>query len=155
MNTIPQDVIDSVRAASPIEKVIAEYVALRRAGANYKCTCPFHADNNASLMVSPTKEIWKCFGCGKGGNVFSFLQEHEGISFPEAVRILATRAGIKMPEAKLSDEELEKQRKRESLESALSFARDAYRSLVTEPAAEEFLASRKISAETQIGRAHV
>lgn len=117
MNTIPQDVIDSVRAASPIEKVVAEYVALRRAGANYKCTCPFHADNNASLMVSPTKEIWKCFGCGKGGNVFSFLQEHEGIPFPEAVRILATRAGIKMPEAKLSDEELERQRKRESLEA--------------------------------------
>ncbi|DBA55694.1 TPA_asm: DNA primase [Porphyromonas phage phage022a_WW2931] len=148
MSTIPQDVIDSVRAASPIETVIAEYVALRRAGANYKCTCPFHADNNASLMVSPGKEIWKCFGCGKGGNVFTFLQEHEGISFPEAVRILATRAGIKIPEAKLSDEELERQRKRESLESALSFARDAYRSLVTDPSAEEFLASRKISAET-------
>lgn len=148
MSTIPQDVIDSVRAASPIEKVIAEYVALRRAGANYKCTCPFHADNNASLMVSPTKEIWKCFGCGKGGNVFSFLQEHEGIPFPEAVRILATRAGIKMPEAKLSDEDLERQRKRESLEAALSFARDTYRSLVTDPSAEEFLASRKISTET-------
>lgn len=148
MNTIPQDVIDSVRAASPIEKVIAEYVALRRAGANYKCTCPFHADNNASLMVSPSKEIWKCFGCGKGGNVFSFLQEHEGIPFPEAVRILATRAGIKMPVAKLTDEELERQRKRESLEAALSFARDSYRSLVTDPSAEEFLASRKISAET-------
>lgn len=148
MNTIPQGVIDSVRAASPIEKVIAEYVALRRAGANYKCTCPFHADNNASLMVSPGKEIWKCFGCGKGGNVFSFLQEHEGISFPEAVRILASRSGIKMPETKLSDEELERQRKRESLEAALSFARDTYRSLVAEPSAEEFLASRKISAET-------
>ena len=144
---IPQEIIDSVRAASNIEKVISEYVSLRRAGANYKCTCPFHADNNASLMVSPSKDIWKCFGCGEGGNVFKFVQKFEDISFHEAVKKLAERAGIKMPEAKLTEDELKKQRKRESLEVALTFARDSYRGCMADPAAEEFATARSIPSE--------
>ncbi|SJL32994.1 DNA primase [Porphyromonas phage phage019b_ATCC49417] len=144
---IPQEIIDAVRAASPIEKVIAEYLPLRRAAGNYKCNCPFHADSNASLMVSPAKDIWKCFGCGVGGNVFKFVEAHEGITFPEAVKLLAQRAGIKIPEPELSDDERAKQRRRESLEVALTFARDTYRGCMAEKEAEEFLATRKIPQE--------
>ncbi|ATS06032.1 hypothetical protein CS387_02965 [Porphyromonas gingivalis] len=141
---IPEEVIEKVRSAFQIEKVIGEFIPLRRAGVNYKCNCPFHKDSNASFTVSPAKDMWKCFGCGEGGNVFTFVQKHEGITFPEAVRLLADRAGIRIPEPEMSDEERAQQRKRQSMEVALNFARDTYRGNIAEPEAEAFLTTRGI-----------
>lgn len=95
---IDNQIIDQVRSANNIVHVIQDYIPLKKAGSNWRGLCPFHQDTNPSLNVSETKQIFKCFACGKGGNAFTFLQEYEKISFIEAVRKLATRAGISLPE---------------------------------------------------------
>lgn len=92
-----QNLLDDIRSASNIVDVIGEYVPLKRSGANYMAPCPFHNETKPSFMVSPRLQIFKCFGCGKGGNVFTFLMEYEKITFNEAVRKLAERAGIALP----------------------------------------------------------
>ncbi|MBS3741787.1 MAG: DNA primase [Candidatus Cloacimonetes bacterium] len=93
-----QQTIDKVREANNIVDVINSYVPLKKSGANFKTRCPFHDEKTPSFIVSPSKQIYKCFGCGKGGNVFTFLMEYEKITFPEAVQKLAQRAHIKLPE---------------------------------------------------------
>jgi len=92
-----QNLLDDIRSANSIVDVIGDYLPLRRSGANYSAPCPFHSETQASFMVSPRLQIFKCFGCGKGGNVFTFLMEYEKITFNEAVQKLADRAGIKLP----------------------------------------------------------
>ena len=97
-----EEQIEEVRRANDIVDVIKEYVPLKRAGKDFKALCPFHSEKTASFQVSPSKQIFKCFGCGKGGNVFSFVMATERLEFPEAVEHLARRAGIqleKRPEA--------------------------------------------------------
>jgi len=86
--------IDRVRQANPVESVIGERVRLRKSGKNLKGLCPFHNEKTPSFTVSPDKGFFHCFGCGKGGNVFTFVMEYEGVSFPEAVESLAHRAGL-------------------------------------------------------------
>lgn len=98
MPRIPEEIIDQVRQATDIVAVISEHLPLKRAGQNYRCLCPFHQEKTPSFNVNPQKQIWHCFGCGKGGNVFTFLTEYEKISFAEAVRTLAQKAGIRIPE---------------------------------------------------------
>jgi len=98
MPRIPDEIIDEVRQATDIVAVISEHLPLKRAGQNYRCLCPFHQEKTPSFNVNPQKQIWHCFGCGKGGNVFTFLTEYEKVSFAEAVRTLAKRAGIRIPE---------------------------------------------------------
>lgn len=95
---IDNQLIDQVRRANNIVDVIQGYLPLKKAASNWRGVCPFHQDTNPSLNVSETKQIFKCFACGKAGNVFTFLQEYEKISFIEAVRKLAARAGIALPE---------------------------------------------------------
>ena len=95
---IPEEVIDEVRASSDIVNVVSDYVRLRKQGNNYVGLCPFHNEKTPSFMVSGDKQIFRCFGCGEGGNVISFIMKTEKISFPEAVRFLANRAGITIPE---------------------------------------------------------
>ena len=95
---IDNQIIDQVRRANNIVHVVQDYIPLKKAGSNWRGLCPFHQDTNPSLNVSETKQIFKCFACGKGGNVFTFLQEYEKIGFIEAVRKLATRAGIMLPD---------------------------------------------------------
>lgn len=94
---IPESKIDEVRLAADIVDVIGGYVSLRRRGRNYMALCPFHNEKTPSFSVSPDRQIFHCFGCGKGGNVFTFLMEHEKISFVEAIRLLADRYGIALP----------------------------------------------------------
>ena len=94
MAGIPNDIIESVKKEADIVAIINQYVALTKRGNNYTCSCPFHEDNNPSFSVSPDKQIYKCFSCGRGGNVFGFLQEMEGISFPEAVKKVAELSNI-------------------------------------------------------------
>lgn len=91
-------IIDQVQASSDIVEIINPYVPLKKSGSNFKGLCPFHDEKTPSFMVSPDKQIYHCFGCGAGGNVFGFLMQYENLSFPEALRQLADRAGIKLPE---------------------------------------------------------
>ena len=94
----PDHIIDQVRQASDIVEVLSEFLPLKKYGRNYKCLCPFHHEKTPSFNVSQDKQIFHCFGCGKGGNVITFLMEYEQMSFPEAVKFLAKRAGIPLPE---------------------------------------------------------
>lgn len=94
---IPQDKIDAVREASDIIDLISAYANLKKRGKNYVALCPFHSEKTPSFTVSPEKQVYHCFGCGVGGNVFTFVMEHEKVSFVEAIRFLAERVGISLP----------------------------------------------------------
>lgn len=94
----PPSFIDELVARNPIEDVVGQYVSLRRAGANMFGLCPFHGEKTASFSVAPDKGIYYCFGCHKGGGVINFQMEIEGLSYPDAVRTLAKRAGMTVPE---------------------------------------------------------
>ncbi|HHE40938.1 MAG TPA: DNA primase [Candidatus Cloacimonetes bacterium] len=100
-----QNLLDDIRSANSIVDVIGEYVPLKKSGADYKAPCPFHNETKPSFTVSPRLQIFKCFGCGKGGNVFTFLMEYEKITFNEAVKKLADRVGIKLPAYKEQSKE--------------------------------------------------
>jgi DNA primase len=94
---IPDEKIDEIRNASDIVDLISSYVSLKKRGKNYTGLCPFHKEKTPSFSVSPGKQMFYCFGCGKGGNVISFIMEHDKVSFLEAVRALADRVGISLP----------------------------------------------------------
>jgi len=98
MASYSQAVLDDIRAAVDVVDLVNRYVNLRKAGANWKGLCPFHAEKTPSFMVNPKKGIFHCFGCGVGGDVFGFLMRQDKLSFPEAVRALAKQAGIALPE---------------------------------------------------------
>src|SRR5436309_10276605 len=86
--------LEQIRAASDIVDVVGSYIPLKRAGANFVAICPFHKEKTPSFNVNPHLQIFKCFGCHKGGDVFTFVREYESVEFPEAVRRLAERARI-------------------------------------------------------------
>ena len=94
----PQRFIDDVRLQANIVQVVQEYVPLKRAGATYKGLCPFHGEKTPSFHVNPDKGFFHCFGCGAGGDVFKFLEMHERVAFPDAVRLLAQKFGLALPE---------------------------------------------------------
>ncbi len=100
---IPQDTIEQVRQASDIVDIIGQYLRLKKRGRNYLALCPFHTEKTPSFSVSQDKQIYHCFGCGKGGNVFTFLMEHENMTFVEAVKFLAQKAGITIREERTDD----------------------------------------------------
>ena len=91
------EIIDEIRQSNDIVDVISQYVRLKRSGRNFFGLCPFHNEKSPSFSVSPDKQIFHCFGCGVGGNVFTFLMKIEGISFFEAIQMLAERANIVLP----------------------------------------------------------
>src|SRR6266404_41277 len=91
---ISQATREQIRAANDVVDVIGSYLPLKRAGANFVAVCPFHKEKSPSFNVNPQRQIFHCFGCHKGGDVFRFLQEYESLTFPEAVRRLADRAKI-------------------------------------------------------------
>jgi len=98
MGRIPQGTIDQILDRLDIVEVVSDYIQLKKAGQNFKACCPFHGEKTPSFTVSPAKQIYHCFGCGAGGNSIGFVMEHEKMSFPEAVRMLADRAGVEVPE---------------------------------------------------------
>src|SRR3989338_9951525 len=100
---IPEDIINQILDRTDIAEVIAGYIPLKRAGRNLKALCPFHHEKTPSFIVNPDKQIYHCFGCGAGGNVFSFLMRHERMEFPEAVELLAKKAGVTIPRKELQD----------------------------------------------------
>ncbi len=109
------DIIQRVRDSSDIVSVVSEYVSLKKAGASYKGLCPFHSEKSPSFNVSPSRHAFHCFGCGKGGNVITFVMEMEKMPFPEALRHLAGKAGIPLPTLQDSAEDLAKDRQRERM----------------------------------------
>ena len=98
MGLIPNDVINQVIERSDIVEIIGNYTALKKAGRNFKALCPFHNEKSPSFVVNPDKQIFHCFGCGVGGNAVGFLMRQEHMEFPEAVRFLANKAGVVIPE---------------------------------------------------------
>ena len=92
------DPVEEIKAKLDIADVISGYIALNPAGENLKARCPFHNEKTPSFMVSKPKQIWHCFGCDKGGDLISFVQEYEGLSFPEALQLLAKKANVSLPE---------------------------------------------------------
>jgi len=119
---IDRQTIDRILDAAQIVDVIQEFVPLKKRGVNYLGLCPFHNEKTPSFTVSPSKEIFKCFGCGKVGNSVNFIMEHEHLSYPEALKYLARKYHIEVIEKELTPEELEKQNERESLLVVTSYA---------------------------------
>ena len=112
---IDRATVDKIMDATNIVDVVSEFVTLRKAGVNYKGLCPFHDDTTPSFMVSPSKQICKCFACGEGGTAINFLMKHEQITYPEALRWLAKKYNIEIQEKELTDEERQQQSDRESM----------------------------------------
>lgn len=112
---IDKETIQRVMDATDIVEVVKDFVTLRKAGANYKGLCPFHNERTPSFSVSPSRQLCKCFSCGKGGNAVHFLMELEHMTYPEAIKWLAKKYGIEIREAELTDEERVAQSDRESM----------------------------------------
>ena len=98
------DLIEEVRSRNDIVDVISSYVSLKKKGSSYFGLCPFHNEKSPSFSVSREKQMYYCFGCGAGGNIFTFLMEYENMTFPEAMQTLAQRAGIELPQQEISQE---------------------------------------------------
>ncbi len=149
MRGISEEIIEEVRARSDIVDVISDYVNLKKSGRNYLGLCPFHKERTPSFSVSPDKQMFYCFGCQEGGDVFSFLMKQENLTFPEAVRELARRAGIHIPEGREAGAGDEK---RDRLYRVLEWATLYFHHILTKrPAgrgAWSYLERRNISPET-------
>ncbi|MFQ5866943.1 MAG: DNA primase [bacterium] len=149
---IPGYLIDQIRQSNNIVQVISEYLPLKKTGSNFKALCPFHQEKTPSFIVSPQKEIFHCFGCGEGGNVFNFLMKHEKINFIEAVERLAERAGISLPKDKASREETSRiSQERKSLfeinDHAAGFFHRCLKSSSSAQKAREYLKKRGLGEE--------
>jgi DNA primase len=112
---IPEDTITAIKNATDIVEVVSEVVILKKTGQNHVGLCPFHAEKTPSFTVSSVKQIFHCFGCQTGGNVFNFVMRHHGLSFPEAARVLAARCGVEIPERELTPRQRRRSSEREAL----------------------------------------
>lgn len=149
---IPEDKVREVAERLSIVDIIGEYLSLRRSGANFVGLCPFHGEKTPSFNVNPAKEIFHCFGCGAGGNIFSFVMRIEGLSFPEAFRKLAARAGIAVEERPLTPAEQKALKDRDEQRSIMLLAAHRYREVLTKypdgSAARSYLQKREVDPET-------
>ena len=146
---IPDDTVEEVRARADIVDVIGEFVQLKKAGREYKANCPFHEERTPSFYVVPDKGFYKCFGCGKSGDVFSFVMERQGMDFVEAVKHVAGRCGVEVREVTRGREEDDPNR---PLYELNAFAKGWFRSQLADEraggAARAYLESRGIGSET-------
>lgn len=136
---------EEIKTRLDIIDIIGEYVTLKPAGANHKALCPFHSEKTPSFMVSRDRQMWRCFGCSEGGDVFSFVMKIEGLDFPEALRLLAQKAGITLRRA---DPQLTSRRNvlLEVVEAAAGWWQELLQSSPEAAAAREYVASRGISS---------
>jgi DNA primase len=156
---IPEEKVREVAERISVLEVVSDYVQLRRAGANYVGLCPFHGEKTPSFNVNPAREIFHCFGCGAGGNAFSFIMKMEGIGFPEAVKLLARKAGIEIEERQLTPAERHAQDERQQFQRINDLTEGYFREvLVQEPAgqvARTYLRERAVdealSADYRLG----
>ena len=145
------DIIEEVRQKNDIVDVVSQYVKLTRKGSSYFGLCPFHNEKTPSFSVTPGKQMYYCFGCGAGGNVFNFIMEYENYTFGEALKHLADRAGVELPQIEYSKEVREKAQERaELLEINKQAAQYFYYQLRTEKGAQgyQYLTGRGLSEET-------
>jgi len=144
-----EEIIASVREANDIVDVIGQHVKLDKKGANYFGLCPFHGEKTASFSVNPRKQICYCFGCHKGGNVVNFIMEYEHLSFPEAIRYLADRAGIRLPEIQENPQDVKNRQLKERLldinKEAAYFYHDKLVSPEGETGMKYFIEKRRLS----------
>lgn len=138
---------EEIKAKLDIVDVLRDYIQLTAAGINFRARCPFHQEKSPSFMVSPEKQIWHCFGCGKGGDIFSFIMEMEGLEFVEVLRLLATKAGVTLTkqDPKLASE-------RNKMLDMIDLARKYYHRVLTETSeaemARKYLKERGLTKET-------
>ena len=123
---IDRTTVDKIYAAANIVEIIGDYVTLKRKGVNYMACCPFHNEKTPSFVVSPSKGLYKCFGCGKGGNAVTFLMEHESVSYPEALKMVAKRYNIPVEEREESEEDIRRNNDRESMFAVNSWAAEYF-----------------------------
>lgn len=150
----PDEIIEEVRNQNDIVDVISEYVKLQKKGANYFGLCPFHNEKSPSFSVSPGKQMYYCFGCGEGGNVISFVMKYENYSFIEAVQMLASRAGIELPQVTRSKEEKENADKRSQILTINTLAAKFYYYMLKSEkgaSAYHYLRGRELSDNTITG----
>ena len=147
---IPEEKVREVAERLSIVEVVADYVQLRRAGSNFLGLCPFHAEKTPSFNVNPAREIFHCFGCGAGGNAFSFVMKMEGVGFPEAVKFLARKAGIEIEERQLTPSEKKSQDEHTQFQRINELTTAYYRSVLLNgqdgEAARQYLAERSVQS---------
>lgn len=147
----PDELIEEVRMKNDIVDVISGYVRLQKKGSSYFGLCPFHNEKSPSFSVSGIKQMYYCFGCGAGGNVITFLMEYENVGFQEAVKMLADRAGIKLPEMEYSEEARRKESRRAKLLEINKEAAKYFYYMLRSPKGKvgyQYLAKRELSDET-------
>jgi len=148
---ISEDKISEIKNTVDIVDIISDVVTLKKTGKNYIGLCPFHSEKTPSFTVSPEKKIFHCFGCQAGGNVFTFIMKNEGISFPEAVRMIAAKCGIDIPAQRLSQGQKRKISEREKLLDVNRQAMDYFCNILSNSAigknAKEYLKKRKINKD--------
>ncbi len=149
---IPQTFLQELLSRADVVEIVGRYVQLKKGGANFMGLCPFHAEKSPSFTVSPSKQFYHCFGCGKNGNAISFLMEHAGMTFVEAVKDLAQQYGMQVPEDDASPQDraraAEQRQKQTTLTDVLEKAGEAYRKhLKNTPRAVDYLKKRGLSGE--------
>lgn len=147
----PDDIVEEVRLRNDIVDIIGSYIKLKKTGSNYMGLCPFHNEKTPSFSVSQSKQMYYCFGCGAGGNVFTFIMEYENFTFVEALKYLAERAGIKLPEQEYSErDKRQNDLKNRLMEINKEAAKYYYYQLKSErgQAARQYLSDRGLSEDT-------
>lgn len=147
----PEELVEEVRARNDIVDVVSGYVRMQKKGANYFGLCPFHNEKSPSFSVSPAKQMYYCFGCGAGGNVLTFVMEYENYTFPEALKFLADRAGVKLPEMEFSQEARQKESRRAQLLEVNREAAKYFYFQLRSPQGKpgyEYFKNRQLSEET-------
>lgn len=147
----PEELVEEVRTRNDIVDVVSGYVRMQKKGANYFGLCPFHNEKSPSFSVSPAKQMYYCFGCGAGGNVLTFVMEYENYTFPEALKFLADRAGVKLPEVEYSQEARQKENRRAQLLEVNREAAKYFYFQLRSPQGKqgyEYFKSRQLSEET-------
>lgn len=151
MSFYSQDLLEEIRSRSDIVDVISGYIKLQRKGSNYVGVCPFHNDRNPSMSVNQPRQIYHCFSCGAGGDVFKFVMEYENLSFPEAVKVLADRAGVALPKQEYSKEAKKQADLRAQIMELNKLAAQYYYYTLRQPAGKQgldYLLGRRLSKET-------
>lgn len=146
-----QDQVEEVRSRSDIVDVISGYVKLQRKGSNYVGVCPFHNDKNPSMSVNRPRQMYHCFSCGAGGDVFKFVMEYENLTFPEAMKVLADRAGVSLPEREATGEERRQADIKSRILELNKLAAQYYYYLLRQPAGKQaldYLTGRALDKET-------
>lgn len=147
----PEEVIEEVRMRSDIVDVISGYVKLQKKGSNLFGLCPFHHEKSPSFSVSPSKQMYHCFGCGVSGNVITFVMEYENYSFREAVEMLADRSGVKLPKMEYSKEAKAKADRKAALLEINKLAANYFYYQLKQPQGKigyDYLVKRKLTDET-------